>query len=58
VLRTFPHPEDEADLVGELIRGYCAFDGASEDVWRSIGDDRKEVEATRSSALEVGPDSI
>jgi hypothetical protein len=37
IFRTFPHPEDEADLVGELVRDWCAFQGASDDVWASIG---------------------
>lgn len=54
VLRTFPHPEDEADLVGELVRGWCAFDGAPDSVWSSMGDEKKEIKATQGSALEVG----
>ncbi|KAK8869725.1 hypothetical protein IAR55_000293 [Kwoniella newhampshirensis] len=53
ILRTFPHPEDEAELVGELVRGHCAFDGAPEDVWASMGDDRKDVEEMTGSALEL-----
>ena len=53
MLPLVPHPGDLAELVGELVRGWCAFDGASEDVWASIGDERKDVEATQSSALEV-----
>lgn len=54
VLRTFPHPEQEADLVGQLVKGWCAFDGAPEDVWLSMGEDRKDIEGMRGSALEVG----
>ncbi|WVQ78363.1 hypothetical protein IAT38_000448 [Cryptococcus sp. DSM 104549] len=53
VLRSFPDPEDEASLVGELVHGYCAFDGAPEDVWASMGDDRKDVEEMTGSALEL-----
>jgi hypothetical protein len=53
VMRKIPHPEDEAQFAGELVRGYCAFDGAPESVWQTMGDDRSEVEETRSSALEV-----
>lgn len=53
ILRKHPHPEDEAHLVGELVRGLCAFDGAPREVWATLGDDRKEIESTRSSALEV-----
>ena len=54
-MRKIPHPEDDAQLAGEVVRGYCAFDGAPEDVWAGMGDDREEVEETRSSALEVSP---
>ena len=53
VLRHFPHPEEEAELVGQLVRGWCAFEGAPEEVWRSMGDDREGVEEMRGSALEV-----
>lgn len=52
-MRKIPHPEDEAQFAGELVRGYCAFDGAPESVWQTMGDDRSEVEETRSSALEA-----
>lgn len=52
-MRKIPHPDDDAQLAGEIVRGYCAFDGAPEDVWAGMGDDRAEVEETRSSALEV-----
>ena len=52
-MRKIPHPDDDAQLAGELVRGYCAFDGAPEDVWTGMGNDRDEVEETRSSALEV-----
>jgi len=52
-MRKIPHPDDDAQLAGELVRGYCAFDGAPEDVWTGMGNDREEVEETRSSALEV-----
>lgn len=54
ILREYPHPEDEAALVTELVRGWCAFDGASQDVWDSMGSDRDDVEEMRGSALEVG----
>jgi hypothetical protein len=53
VLRTYPGPEDEADFVGELVRGWCAFEGAPEDIWDVMGDDRKDVEEMKGSALEV-----
>ncbi|WWD16005.1 hypothetical protein CI109_100429 [Kwoniella shandongensis] len=53
ILRTFPHPEDEAELVGELVRGYCPFDGAPAEVWASMGDDKKDVEEMTGSALEL-----
>ncbi|WWC61005.1 uncharacterized protein I303_103582 [Kwoniella dejecticola CBS 10117] len=53
ILRTFPHPEDPALLVSELVRGYCAFDGAPEEVWQSMGDDREDIEEMSGSALEL-----
>ncbi|WVF72035.1 hypothetical protein IAT40_006847 [Kwoniella sp. CBS 6097] len=53
ILRTFPRPEDEASLVSELVRGYCAFDGAPEEVWASMGDDKEEIEEMTGSALEL-----
>lgn len=53
VMRKVPHPDDEAQFAGELVRGFCAFDGAPEDVWQGMGEDRDEVAETRSSALEV-----
>ncbi|KAK4686667.1 hypothetical protein P7C73_g3457, partial [Tremellales sp. Uapishka_1] len=53
MLRTFPSISEEAELVGELVRGWCAFDGASEEVWLSMGDDRSEVAEMRGSALEL-----
>ena len=53
VLRSYPTPSEEADLVGSLVRGWCAFDGAPEDVWGLVGDDRADVEEMRGSALEV-----
>jgi hypothetical protein len=37
------------------VKGWCAFDGAPEEVWGMIGEDRKEVESMTGSALEVGP---
>lgn len=52
-MRKVPHPDDEAAFAGELVRGFCAFDGAPDNVWESMGDDRADVEETRSSALEV-----
>lgn len=54
-LRKYPRAEDDAELTGELVRGFCAFGGAPEDVWQGMGDDREDVEETRSSALEVSP---
>lgn len=42
-------------MVGQLVRGWCAFEGAPEEVWRSMGEDRKDVEEMTGSALEVGP---
>jgi hypothetical protein len=53
ILRTFPATGEEAELVCELVRPWCPFEGASEDIWQSMGDDRKEVEQSRGSALEV-----
>ncbi|ORY27179.1 hypothetical protein BCR39DRAFT_538819 [Naematelia encephala] len=53
LLRSFPHPEDEAELVGQLVRAWCAFEGAPEGVWTSMGDDRKDIEEMRGSALEL-----
>ncbi len=53
ILRTFPDPSDEVELVGELVKGWCAFAGASESVWASMGPERREVEVMRGSALEV-----
>ncbi|WWC89900.1 uncharacterized protein L201_004829 [Kwoniella dendrophila CBS 6074] len=53
ILRTFPHPEDAASLVSELVRGYCAFDGAPEEIWDSMGDDREDIEEMTGSALEL-----
>lgn len=54
-LRKYPRVEDDAELTGELVRGFCAFGGAPENVWQGMGDDREDVEETRSSALEVSP---
>ena len=53
IIRASPHADDEADLVDALVHGWCAFDGAPEDVWSSFGDERKDVEETKGSALEV-----
>ncbi|WVW82960.1 hypothetical protein I302_104976 [Kwoniella bestiolae CBS 10118] len=53
ILRTYPHPEDAASLVSELVRGYCAFDGAPEEVWNSMGDDKEDIEEMAGSALEL-----
>ncbi|WVQ98885.1 hypothetical protein IAU59_006016 [Kwoniella sp. CBS 9459] len=53
ILRTFPRPDDEASLVSELVRGYCAFDGAPEEVWASMGDDKEDIEEMTGSALEL-----
>ncbi|WVR05298.1 hypothetical protein IAU60_002312 [Kwoniella sp. DSM 27419] len=53
ILRTFPHPEDEASLVSELVRGYCPFDGAPQDIWASMGDDRSDIEEMTGSAIEL-----
>ena len=39
--------------MGELVRGWCAFDGAPEDIWEVMGEDRKDVEEMKGSALEV-----
>ena len=44
-MRSLPHPEDKTQLAGELVRGLCAVEG--EDIWRSVADDRKEVEKTK-----------
>lgn len=53
VLRSQPYAQDEAALVGQLVHAYCAFEGASDEVWASLGEDRKDVEEMTSSALEV-----
>ncbi|OCF36454.1 nonselective cation channel [Kwoniella heveanensis BCC8398] len=53
ILRTFPRLDDEASLVSELVRGYCAFDGAPEEVWASMGDDKEDIEEMTGSALEL-----
>lgn len=53
VLRKLPHPENDADLAGELVREFCAFEGAPQEVWASIGEERAEIEEIRNSALEV-----
>ncbi|CAK9787316.1 hypothetical protein CC85DRAFT_258274 [Cutaneotrichosporon oleaginosum] len=51
-LRTFPNPNDEAELASQLVRQWCALDGAPEDVWRRV-DDREEAAASKSSALDI-----
>ncbi|KAK1924838.1 hypothetical protein DB88DRAFT_534891 [Papiliotrema laurentii] len=53
VLRKLPHPENDADLAGELVREFCAFEGAPQEVWASIGEERAEIEEIRNSALEL-----
>lgn len=53
IIRASPHTDDEADLVDALVHGWCAFDGASQEVWDSFGDEREEVAETTGSALEV-----
>lgn len=53
VLRSQPYAQDEAALVGQLVHAYCAFEGASDEVWASLGEDRKDVEEMTSSALEL-----
>lgn len=53
IIRASPHADDEAELVDALVHGWCAFDGASEEVWDSFGDERGEVSETTGSALEV-----
>lgn len=58
LLRSYPHPEVEEELVSELVGSWCAFDGAGEGVWRSMGTDRKAVEGTKGSALEVSPTRV
>ncbi|BEI91416.1 uncharacterized protein CcaverHIS019_0402360 [Cutaneotrichosporon cavernicola] len=52
LLRTFHNPNDEEELASQLVRQWCALDGAPEDVWRRV-DDREEAAASRSSALDV-----
>lgn len=41
--------------MGELVKGWCAFEGAPEDIWEVMGDgeDRNDIEEMRGSALEV-----
>jgi hypothetical protein len=51
-LRTYPNPNDEAGLASQLVRQWCALDGAPEDVWRCV-DDREEAAASKSSALDI-----
>lgn len=53
IIRASPHTDDEAELVDALVHGWCAFDGASREVWDSFGDEREEVAETTGSALEV-----
>ncbi|RXK38635.1 hypothetical protein M231_04141 [Tremella mesenterica] len=53
LLRTVSHKEDEAELVGELVRGWCPFDGAPEEVWASMGTEADDVKETTGSALEL-----
>jgi hypothetical protein len=53
VLRSFPHPSDEAAVAEALVHGWSAFEGAHRSVWDSMGEDQKEVEETTGSALEV-----
>jgi hypothetical protein len=53
VLRSYPNPPEEADLVGNLVKGWCAFDGAPEDIWVVMGEDREDVQEMKGSALEV-----
>jgi hypothetical protein len=53
VLRTFPDLQDEANVAEALVHNWSAFEGAPEDVWTSMGDDRKDVEEATGSALEV-----
>ena len=55
IIRATPHADDEAELVDALVHGWCAFEGASEEVWSSFGDERQEVEESTGSALEVCP---
>ncbi|GMK58888.1 hypothetical protein CspeluHIS016_0603300 [Cutaneotrichosporon spelunceum] len=52
LLRTFPNPNDEEGLASQLVRQWCALDGAPEDVWRRV-DDREEAAESKSSALDV-----
>lgn len=52
ILRTFPNPHDEAELASQLVRPWCALDGAPEHVWAAT-EDREEAAATHSSALEL-----
>jgi len=52
-MRSFPDSNDEVELVGQLVKGWCAFAGASEAVWASMGPERDDVEVMRGSALEV-----
>ncbi|KIR25457.1 nonselective cation channel [Cryptococcus deuterogattii LA55] len=53
VLRSQPYAQDEAALVGQLVHAYCAFEGASDEIWASLGEDKKDVEEMNSSALEL-----
>ncbi|ODN98517.1 nonselective cation channel [Cryptococcus wingfieldii CBS 7118] len=53
ILRAYPNVQDEAALVGELVYSHCAFDGAPDQIWESLGEDRKDVEEMTSSALEL-----
>ncbi|KIR79851.1 nonselective cation channel [Cryptococcus gattii EJB2] len=53
VLRSQPYAQDEAALVGQLVHAYCAFEGASDETWASLGEDKKDVEEMNSSALEL-----
>jgi hypothetical protein len=53
ILRSYRRSNDEVELVGQLVKPWCAFEGASSDVWSSMGDEKKAVSETRGSALEV-----
>ncbi|KAL7424047.1 hypothetical protein Q5752_001632 [Cryptotrichosporon argae] len=54
IIRTFPSAADEVELVSELVKTFGPYDGAPEDILAvTFGDDRRDIEASRASALEL-----
>ncbi|KAJ9114907.1 hypothetical protein QFC20_001280 [Naganishia adeliensis] len=51
LLRTFA--DSELELVSVLTKGYCPLEGAPDNVWDSMGDDREDIEDEVGNALEM-----